>query len=157
MCYCEPVLHVLWSVFLISQSTLNPHRLLRARLKPPPAYRHQQVLRFSSESLRGDDSECLLTLFLFSSLSDRLLCRLWTHAWEWPPPSDSERTWAHRHVTFNLIQDICWHVAAQTRTSDPREHHSYSCTIYSVILSKCILYSHVSTVSNWFILKLKLN
>ncbi|KAK2903622.1 hypothetical protein Q8A67_008335 [Cirrhinus molitorella] len=29
----------------ISQSTLNPHRLLRARLKPPPEYRRQQTER----------------------------------------------------------------------------------------------------------------
>ncbi len=151
MCYCEPVLHVLWSVFLISQSTLNPHRLLRARLKPPPAYRHQQVLRFSSESLRGDDSECLLTLFLLAAwaigsfASVNSCVRMATTVWLWEDLSSPT-------CNLNLIQDICWHVAAQTRTSDPREHHSYSCTIYSVILSKCILYSHVSTVSNWFIL-----
>ncbi|XP_016110345.1 V-set and immunoglobulin domain-containing protein 10-like [Sinocyclocheilus grahami] len=30
---------------VISQSTLNPHRLLRARLKAPPEYRHQQPER----------------------------------------------------------------------------------------------------------------
>ncbi|XP_043116225.1 V-set and immunoglobulin domain-containing protein 10-like isoform X2 [Puntigrus tetrazona] len=32
---------------VISQSALNPHRLLRARLKPPPAYRLQQPERSS--------------------------------------------------------------------------------------------------------------
>ncbi len=147
--FWEPVLHVLWSLSL-SQSALNPHRLLRARLKPPPAYRQQQVLRFSSESLRGDDSFVFTTVFLcFTAWASGsfAVCEL---VRENGHHRLTLRGLELTDMTFNLIQDICWHVSAQTQTGDPREHYSYCCTIYSVVLTKCILNSHVSTGSNFF-------
>ncbi len=136
LCVTESLFFMFSEVFLISKSALNPHRLLRARLKPPPAYRQQQVLRFSSESLRGDDSFVFTTVFLcFTAWASGsfAVCEL---VRENGHHRLTLRGLELTDITFNLFQDICWHVSAQTQTSVT--HVSTTATAAPFILLFCL-------------------